>query len=345
MHYRVTTTEISSPTSNEPSYLPTEESIEPEQSVDTTTPIIMTTEATTTTETIEKTQTSPETALAQRVEKTRSRARLGHGKRIDATKSIQNSADVTTTSRGSSRRRLSPSKDTTKTIKNSRGSSRRRLSSSIDSTTSTTTPTSVRINSRKRLSSRGRKNQETTTTVTERPTTTVVPVTPSSLFAPPLSNDVLSTLHQTSHKPMLPIPDYGKSEVKFNRLGDVEITEIGTIEDTNPDEVNLILSGLGGQRRGLSRPSTTTTTQKPIITTSDFRPKSETISPSVIPTENPTQVSTGSTSQKSILPDYEYVYDYDYDTIPTSSPSPSNPEYEYEYVYEYVYEDGSPVPL
>lgn len=47
----------------------------------------------------------------------------------------------------------------------------------------------------------------------------------------------------------------------------VVITEIGTLENTPQDQVQIILSGLGGRRRGLGRPpasrTTTSTTQAP----------------------------------------------------------------------------------
>ena len=49
-------------------------------------------------------------------------------------------------------------------------------------------------------------------------------------------------------------------------LCQVIVTQIGTLENTPREEVRMILSGLGGRRRGLSRPSkkatiSTTTTE------------------------------------------------------------------------------------
>lgn len=43
-------------------------------------------------------------------------------------------------------------------------------------------------------------------------------------------------------------------------LYQVVITEIGTLENTPQDQTRIILSGLGGRRRGLGRPSRTTST-------------------------------------------------------------------------------------
>ena len=189
-----------------------------------------------------------------------------------------------------------------KPVTNSRQSSRRRQQApQIQQTTKKPELVNSRQTSRtsSRQSSRARINNQSVI----QPTTAspVVTVTPSAKFAAPLSNDVLSSLHQTSHKPMFPVPDYGRDELRF-KGSDVLITEIGTIEDTDPSEVQLILSGLGGRRRGLARPpSKSPKTTKPISTTTTTTP-----SPDYDYFYDP-------------LVEYEYVYEYVYeDELPTT---------------------------
>jgi len=49
----------------------------------------------------------------------------------------------------------------------------------------------------------------------------------------------------------------------------VIVSQIGTLENTPPEQVSQILSGLGSRRRGLARPSKhaqlTTTTEEPAL--------------------------------------------------------------------------------
>lgn len=49
-------------------------------------------------------------------------------------------------------------------------------------------------------------------------------------------------------------PNYGGSDLIF-KGGEVQITQIGTIEDTPIDQVHSILSGFGSRKRGLARPN------------------------------------------------------------------------------------------
>lgn len=62
----------------------------------------------------------------------------------------------------------------------------------------------------------------------------------------------------TTQSSKYPRPSYGKTEIRYAG-GEVVITEIGTLEDTPPNEVHRILGGLGSRRRGLGRP------QKPVL--------------------------------------------------------------------------------
>lgn len=98
-----------------------------------------------------------------------------------------------------------------------------------------------------------------------------------------------------------PIPNYGGSDLTF-KGGEVQITQIGTIEDTPIEQVHTILSGFGSRRRGLARP---TNPKKEIQVQAQANEK---INSPVI--EEPAKDSLAASSNHDLTSNLDELYDY-----------------------------------